>query len=66
MDVSEKHAGYTHIALRVTDLISIKSKLENMNIIITESPINFGKNYGSSLFIRDQDKNVIEFHQPSS
>lgn len=64
MDVTEKHAGYTHIALRVTDLAEIKSNLDKLNIVITEGPVDFGSDYGSSLFIRDQDRNVIEFHQP--
>jgi len=63
MDINERHAGYTHIALRVTNLIEVKNQLDDLGIIITEGPIDFGDNYGSSLFIRDQDRNVIEFHQ---
>jgi lactoylglutathione lyase len=65
MDMDEKHAGYTHIALQVTDLHAVQSMLDSQDIQITEGPVNFGKNYGSSLFIRDQDRNVIEFHQPA-
>ncbi|MDQ6991803.1 MAG: VOC family protein [Mariprofundaceae bacterium] len=60
MDIDEKHAGYTHIALHVTDLNAIQSTLNTLDIAITE---NKGENFGSSLFIRDQDNNVIEFHQ---
>ncbi len=63
MDIPERHAGYTHVALRVSDLMETKRHMDKLNIVITEGPINFGKNYGSSLFIRDQDRNVIEFHQ---
>ncbi|MDQ6994468.1 MAG: VOC family protein [Mariprofundaceae bacterium] len=63
MDIDEKHAGYTHIALHVTDLNAIQSTLNTLDIVITEGPIHFGENFGSSLFIRDQDNNVIEFHQ---
>ena len=66
MDVEEKHAGYTHIALRVTDLGAVQSDLDSKGIEITEGPVDFGGNYGSSVFIRDQDRNVIEFHQPAS
>jgi lactoylglutathione lyase len=66
MDIQEKHAGYTHIALRVTNLNSVKEKLVQLKIHITEGPIDFGGDFGSSLFIRDQDKNVIEFHQAAS
>ena len=65
MDISERHAGYTHMALRVKDLSEVKSHLDNLSITITEGPINFGGDFGSSLFIRDQDKNVVEFHQVS-
>jgi len=63
MDITERHAGYTHIALKVSDLAKMKSQLDQLNIVITEGPVDFGNNHGSSLFIRDQDRNVIEFHQ---
>lgn len=63
MDMLEKHAGYTHIALKVTDLKAVESTLKEHHIAIVEGPVNFGEGYGSSLFIRDQDRNVIEFHQ---
>ena len=64
MDIPQKHPGYTHVAFRVSDLTDIESKLDQLNIAITEGPIDFGANYGCSIFIRDQDQNVIEFHQP--
>jgi len=63
MDIPTKHAGYTHIALKVVDLKAVEADLVRKNIIITEGPVNFGEQYGSSLFIRDQDRNTIEFHQ---
>jgi len=66
MDVEERHAGYTHIALGVVDLLEVKNHMDKNNIIITEGPLNFGEGLGASLFIRDQDKNVIEFHQAAS
>ncbi|MDQ6988388.1 MAG: VOC family protein [Mariprofundaceae bacterium] len=66
MDVQTKHAGYTHIALQVLDLEAVQRSLNEQSIVITEGPIQFGQAYGASLFIRDQDKNVIEFHQPAS
>lgn len=64
MDIPQRHAGYTHIALQVNNLDEVKLTLDNLEIYITEGPIDFGNNHGSSLFIRDQDRNVIEFHQP--
>ena len=66
MDVPERHPGYTHMALDVTDIESIETSINNMGIEITEGPITLPDG-GVMLFIRDQDMNVIEFHQsPSS
>ena len=62
MDIPEKHPGYTHIALDVSDLESIETTLKRLEITITEGPITL-PNGGSMLFIRDQDNNVIEFHK---
>lgn len=62
MDIPERHAGYTHVALRVSDLDTVQQHLHQLNITITEGPIDFGDGMGRSLFIRDQDRNVIEFH----
>ncbi len=63
MDVPEKHPGYTHIALHVTDIKSVESKLNELGVEITGGPITLPEG-GVMLFIRDQDRNVIEFHQP--
>lgn len=62
MDIPEKHPGYTHIALDVSDLESIEATLKRLDIAITEGPITLPEG-GSMLFIRDQDNNVIEFHK---
>ena len=62
MDVEEKYPGYTHIALDVSDINTVQEKIENYGIEITEGPITL-PNGGIMFFIRDQDKNVIEFHQ---
>ena len=62
MDVPEKHAGYTHVALDVTDLGAIENSLNELGIEITEGPMTLPDG-GSMLFVRDQDRNVIEFHQ---
>lgn len=64
MDVPEKYAGYTHIALEITDLDSVQEKLRKMNIPITEGPIVVPDG-ATLIFIRDPDENVIEFHKPS-
>jgi len=64
MDISERYPGYTHMALEVSDIESIQKSLEKMEIPITEGPITL-PDKSSMLFIRDQDRNVIEFHQPA-
>ena len=64
MDTPDRHPGYTHLALEVNDMDSIQIALKKMGIAITEGPIALPD--GSvMLFIRDQDKNVIEFHKPA-
>ncbi len=66
MDVPERHPGYTHIALDVTDIGEVEAAIRSLGIEITEGPITLPDG-GVMFFIRDQDKNVIEFHQnPSS
>ena len=65
MDVTEKHTGFTHVALEVTDLQSVQRQLESINYTVTEGPIVMPDG-ASFIFIRDPDDNVIEFHQPAS
>ena len=62
MDVTAKYPGYTHIALDVNDIKSAQDSIENMGINITEGPLTLPDG-GVMFFIRDQDNNVIEFHQ---
>ncbi len=63
MDVPEKHPGYTHLALHVKDIKSIEAKLNGLGVKISGGPITLPEG-GVMLFIRDRDRNVIEFHQP--
>lgn len=62
MDITERHPGYTHIALTVSDIKSMEANIVKLGIKITEGPITLPDG-GVMFFIRDQDKNVIEFHQ---
>lgn len=63
MDEPEKHTGYTHIALEISDAESVENQLAEAGIEITEK-VEFGDAY--FFFIRDPDGNVIEFHRPAA
>ncbi|WP_252180418.1 VOC family protein [Endozoicomonas sp. 4G] len=64
MDVDQKHPGYTHMALEVDDINEVHRQLQGLGITPTEGPVTTN-NGASLLFIRDPDRNVIEFHQPA-
>ena len=64
MDIPEKHSGFTHIAIEVTDLETVEQQLKEKQIPITEGPITIPGG-AMLLFIRDPDENVIEFHKPT-
>ena len=63
MDVAEKNTGYTHVALEVTNAESALKAVEELGIQIT-GQVEFED--AKFFFIRDPDKNVIEFHQPAN
>ncbi len=64
MDVPEKHTGFTHIALEITDQKKVEQHLREADISITET-VNLPDGT-IFFFIRDPDGNVIEFHLPKS
>ena len=57
MDVGEKHAGITHVALTVSSLAQAKKFMSKHDFKITGS-FSFGNM--SAIFVRDPDRNVIE------
>lgn len=63
MDRPEKHTGYTHIALEITDAEAVEAQLDVLGIEVTER-VEFGG--ARFFFIRDPDGNVIEFHKPAA
>lgn len=62
LDVEEKYPGYTHIALSVRNVSEVQLALKEAGITITEGPITFPDG-STAIFIRDPDRNVIEFNQ---
>lgn len=64
MDVPEKHPGYTHAALNVDDLDAVMKLLDAEGFEITGGP-NAYPGGARGLFIRDPDRNVIEFYEPA-
>jgi lactoylglutathione lyase len=54
MDVSEKHPGYTHIAVKIDNVAATEVALDQAGIAIS------GRRGSVALFIRDPDGNVIE------
>lgn len=62
MDETEKHTGFTHIALEITNVDEVKRHLDDYGITITETVEYEGAIF---FFVRDPDGNVIEFHKPA-
>lgn len=57
MDIPEKHAGITHIALKITEVDGTEEALNTAGIQITG---RHGAAPVKALFVRDPDRNVIE------
>ena len=62
MDSDVKLPGYTHVALEVSDLDAAIAELTRLQIPLSGGPIDVGS--ARFAFIRDPDRNVIEFNQP--
>ncbi len=60
MDVSDKHAGVTHISYRVKSIESAKKHLDSIGIPLSGEMTT---DRFKAIFIRDPDKTVIEFDE---
>lgn len=63
MDVQPKRAGYTHAAFVVDDMDKLIAWFEEQSIPITEGPVVWGEGRRKVCFVRDPDRNVLEFNQ---
>jgi len=63
MDIADKWPGYTHAAFLVDSIDDLVAWLGQCGIPITEGPSVFGHGRRKVCFIRDPDRNVIEFDE---
>lgn len=62
MDIEAKHAGYTHIALRVTSVDAALELFKAHGIEITGGPVEYPSG-ARGVFVRDPDRNVLECYE---
>lgn len=63
MDVAEKWPGYTHAAFIVSNLDELAAWFDREGVKITEGPVVYGGGRRKVLFVRDPDRNVLEFNE---
>jgi catechol 2,3-dioxygenase-like lactoylglutathione lyase family enzyme len=63
LDAPVKRPGYTHAAFIVDSMDALVVWLEREGIAITEGPIEMGHGRRVMCFIRDPDRNVLEFNE---
>lgn len=51
------------MALDLTNIAAVETRINELKIPITEGPITLPDG-GIMFFVRDPDRDVIEFHQP--
>ncbi|MDH7638300.1 VOC family protein [Sphingomonas oryzagri] len=66
LDVPVKRPGYTHAAFIIDSMSELVAWLNREGIAITEGPVEMGHGRRIVCFIRDPDRNVIEFNEVRS
>lgn len=63
LDAPNKWPGYTHAAFIVDSMDELVEWLAREEITITEGPVMMGHGRRKVCFIRDPDRNVLEFNE---
>lgn len=63
LDAPVKRPGYTHAAFIVDSMDDLVVWLGREGIAITEGPVKMGHGRRTTCFIRDPDRNVLEFNE---
>lgn len=63
LDAPVKYPGYTHAAFIINSMDKLVAWLDNENIQISEGPVTMGHGRRRVCFIRDPDRNVLEFNE---
>ncbi len=63
LDAPIKRPGYTHAAFIVDSMDGLVAWLADEGIAITEGPVTMGHGRRKVCFIRDPDRNVLEFNE---
>lgn len=63
LDAPIKRPGYTHAAFIVDSMDDLVAWLGDEGIAITEGPVTMGHGRRKVCFIRDPDRNVLEFNE---
>ncbi|WP_068085081.1 VOC family protein [Novosphingobium rosa] len=63
LDAAIKRPGYTHAAFIIESMAELVAWLGQEGIAITEGPVEMGHGRRSVCFIRDPDRNVLEFNE---
>ena len=64
MDVPVKHAGYTHVALAVSDVNAALELAKEHAMTVSGGPVDYPGG-ARGIFLRDPDRNVVELYQPA-
>lgn len=63
LDAAVKRPGYTHAAFVIDSMADLVAWLDREGIAITEGPVEMGHGRRSVCFVRDPDRNVLEFNE---